>query len=360
MEKRLTNIELLRIISMLMILSLHLLVFSGLLTTYNNFSIRSLFVWTLESICFVAVNCYVLISGYFLVDSNFNYKKICKLWITVFFYSTSIYIILLFTKKIDLTMKSAISSIFPISLGNYWFATTYIVLYILSPFLNLLIHSLNKKQYQHLLILIVSIFSIWATFIPQGNTINYGGSYSISWFICLYFIAGYLKIFYKNNSIKNYIYLLGYVFLSCINVLLYFGLTKLNSSFIRPDFLYNYYSITITLASICLFLFFKNIKIKNAFFNKLIYFFAPTTFGIYLIHENSNIRQLLWSKFYFIADTNIMIMILLIMIVPFILFFIFAIIDKIRILIFKLFENLRKTNKLLKISAKSEDFICQK
>lgn len=91
MKKRLYHIESLRIVSMLMIITLHLLVFSGLLDTYKNFSLTSLFIWGLESLCFIAVNCYVLISGYFLVDSSFKFKKLFKIWIEVFFYSLILY-----------------------------------------------------------------------------------------------------------------------------------------------------------------------------------------------------------------------------------------------------------------------------
>ena len=71
MKQRLSNIELLRIISMLMIIMLHLLSFGGMLNTYNTISAKAIFIWLMESLSFVAVNCYVIISGYFLVDSNF-------------------------------------------------------------------------------------------------------------------------------------------------------------------------------------------------------------------------------------------------------------------------------------------------
>ena len=185
MKQRLSNIELLRIISMLMIIMLHLLSFGGMLNTYNTISAKAIFIWLMESLSFVAVNCYVIISGYFLVDSNFKLKKLLNIWIEVLFYSLIIYFTLIFTNKIEFGYKALLKSFFLILLRNYWFVSVYAILYILSPFINKLIHSLTKKQYSYLVLIVFIFFSLWSTIIPPADTINYGGSYSISWFICL-------------------------------------------------------------------------------------------------------------------------------------------------------------------------------
>lgn len=362
MKQRLSNIELLRIISMLMIIALHLLSFGGLLNTYNSFSVRAVCVWLLESLCFVAVNCYVIISGYFLVNSKFKFKKLFNIWIEVLFYSLIIYLGLLLTKKIQFGYKAFLQSLFPILLKNYWFVTVYAVLYILSPFLNKLIHSLNKQQYFYLILIILIFFSLWATVIPPAGTINYGGSYSISWFICLYIIAGYLKLFYSNKQIKKSICLFVYVITSLINVITYFGIKALNIKFILPDFLYNYYSITVVIAAISLFLLFKNLEIKNKFIDKAINFFAPTTFAIYLIHENPNIRDILWEKFHFVSNEPFAKMIFLIIVIPISLFVLLSLVDKLRLILFRSIAKIVPHNEFLKYKSlkKAEEILCQK
>lgn len=173
LKQRFSNLELLRIISMLMIIMLHLLNFWGLLNTYNTFSWKSVFVWTMESLSFVAVNCYVIISGYFLVESKFKFKKIFSIWTEVLFYSVIIYFGLLCTHQIEFRYRHLLHNMLPVIFGNYWFVTVYLMLYILSPFLNKLVNSLNKKQYTYLLLIILVFFSILPTFIPSNNTINY-------------------------------------------------------------------------------------------------------------------------------------------------------------------------------------------
>lgn len=362
MKQRLSNIELLRIISMLMIITLHLLSFGGLLNTYNSFSARAVCVWLVESLCFVAVNCYVLISGYFLVDSNFKFKKLFNIWIEVLFYSLLIYVALLLTNKVNFGYKAFLKSLFPIILRNYWFVTVYMVLYILSPFLNKLIHSLNKQQYFYLILIILVLFSLWSTIIPPADTINYGGSYSISWFICLYLISGYLKLFYSNKQINKSLCILVYLIASIINVVAYFVIKALNINLILPDFLYNYYSITVLISAISLFLFFKNLSIKSKFIDRTINFFAPATFAIYLIHENPNIRGVLWENFYFVSNEPFIKMLFLIIIIPILLFVLFAVMDKIRVVLFNFIRKIMPNNKFFKFSffKKWEETLCQK
>lgn len=342
-NNRLNNIELLRIITMIMVLILHFFNFGGFLAQYNDNNINSIIVWTFESLSFVAVNCYVLISGYFLINSQFKKEKLFRLIIEVLFYSIIIYILMIVTQQIEFSFLSFSKSIFPILLGNYWFITCYVVLYILSPFLNKFIKSLSKHDYKSLIILLTAIFSIWATVIPNSETINYGGSYSISWFICLYLIAGYLRLYFDFTKIKNNRYLAIYLLCSIINVITYFLIPE--NPYIKNDFLYNYYSISMLVASISLFIFFINIKIENKLINKTIASFSSTTFGIYLIHENPNIRSFLWGIFNNITleiSENVVKLILSVFIVPILLFVIFAIIDKVRDFIFNIIYKITK------------------
>lgn len=75
-NSRNTGLDLLRIMAMLMILTLHYLGKGGALQVEGK---TSYIVWFLEISCMVAVNVYILISGYFLVDSKFSWKKVFKL-----------------------------------------------------------------------------------------------------------------------------------------------------------------------------------------------------------------------------------------------------------------------------------------
>ncbi len=87
------NIEVLRIVSMFMIIAGHAITHTNIL---DNISGYNFYIIKFFGIVFnVATNVYVLISGYLLCDKTFKIKKVFNLWFQVFFYSTLIYIFLI-------------------------------------------------------------------------------------------------------------------------------------------------------------------------------------------------------------------------------------------------------------------------
>ncbi len=150
-KQRQEGIELLRILLMFGIVVLHILLFSGLLNyrTMENQTTKIFFF--MYSFFIVAVNCYVLISGYFLVESKFKPKKIIELIIQVATYSWLIMLIILLLER-HLDTWDILLCVFPTILKTYWFATCYIVLYLISPFLNMGLKNLDQKYLKFIII----------------------------------------------------------------------------------------------------------------------------------------------------------------------------------------------------------------
>ena len=82
--ERLYNLDFLRIVAMLMIVTLHFLGKGGVLGV-AAMSSRYNLAWAIEEVCIVAVNCYVLISGYFLIKSRFRLSRLITLSFQVLF-----------------------------------------------------------------------------------------------------------------------------------------------------------------------------------------------------------------------------------------------------------------------------------
>ena len=57
-------------------------------------------------------------------------------------------------------------------------------------------------------------------------------------------------------------------------------------------------SVCVVLASVFLFLWFMQIDIKNIVISKLINVISPLTFGVYLIHEQPEIRNIIWEQIF--------------------------------------------------------------
>lgn len=284
-KKRELNFELLRIVSMFLIVVFHYHDWGGIINIETPI-INKLFGEFISIGGNLGVNVFVLISGYFLINSKFKSKKLFKIILEVLFYSVGIYILCVIFNISEFNIKSLIKSLLPISYNMYWFATCYVGMYLLSPIVNLTIRNMNRKQHRNLLILLFIMLSVIPTFIVKAVPF----SSELFWFIFLYLIAGYIKrynIDIKNNYKLFCIIILITVFMFSTSVVL----TKMNIS--NPIYLSQKNSVTMLFLSISLFMFFKNLKIKD---NKVIPFFAKATFGVYLIHINESIRVYLFSN----------------------------------------------------------------
>ncbi|GKX67546.1 acyltransferase [Inconstantimicrobium mannanitabidum] len=337
-KQREMNLELLRIISMVMVVTLHYMSHGSGLSQNKVYSVNWFFSWTIDTLSMVSVNCFVLISGYFLVQSKFKLKKIIQLWLQVLFYSIGIYIILAATGLINFNIIDFGSSCLPVLLSQYWFAQMYIALYIFSPFLNILIHSLNKNQMRNLLMILFFMLSLCPTILPFGTTVEKGGGYSITHFMFLYLIASYIRLYWNSNK-RNYHYICGYLLLILFLLVSRLVLPLIGLSYLLCTF-YQYNSLPVILASICLFMFFRGISIKNNIVNKIVKSISGLTFAVYLIHDNNFIRNTLYKEILHttsFGNTPLFIPITISSIVG--VFVVCIFIDSIRYRIFILIEN---------------------
>lgn len=283
-----SSFELLRIIAMVMIIFHHFAVHSGF--DWNASSLPIPYYWCnfISMGGQVGVNIFVLISGYFLVNNKgclFDFKRILRFWGQVFFYSVSIYGIFILTG----TKSNILQALFPITSSAWWFASTYFVLFLLHPFLNRLLACLDKRSYQNLLVLLVTCWGV----IPTLTGSQYEGS-NLTWFITLYAVSGYARIygFHPKLTCKHYFLLCG-----IFSVLTYFSSviyavwgTKWSLSV--TTYYYGQEKLQILLISLTLFSAFATLKMG---YHRRINAIASATFGVYLIHDHNLVRPFLWQ-----------------------------------------------------------------
>ena len=131
--------EILRIVAMLMIITLHYLDKGGVLKEFTlKMGLNRELAWIIEALCMGSVNIYVLISGYFLSKSEFKFKKVILLWAQILCYSWIITAVFAIVTKGAFNFANgiydAIPLILPVTGAHYWFGTVYILLYLFVPF----------------------------------------------------------------------------------------------------------------------------------------------------------------------------------------------------------------------------------
>lgn len=281
---RSSNFELLRICCMMMIVAGHIVLYHK--TTYaidGTDEIIKLFCMSFFS---MAVNTFVLISGYFGI--HFKKERFIQLIIQTFAYSVILLIVSVVIGWHNFNLKKDIFAFLPILTKQYWFVTCYVVLYVISPWLNRWISSLDTKDYKRFLMLGFAIIYVWPTFSFLFNTSQFIGDcgYGIINFCYLYMLGRFLNLHYddRHSSIQYFwsFFLAGMILFLCqysLSWILGFEFTSWIS----------YNTVFILVGSVCLLLAFKNMKFSSSKIN----YWAKPCLAVYLIHMSPYI----WDGF---------------------------------------------------------------
>ncbi|MER2000961.1 MAG: acyltransferase family protein [Lysinibacillus sp.] len=336
-------IDLLRIISMLMVPVVHIIGQGGILGAAVPFSIQYESAWMLMSFVLVAVNCFILITGYVYYGKETKYYRLATLWIEVLFYSIIILLLFYFMFPTELGFEDIWKNIIPTfytkgQFSRYWFFTAYVGMFLISPFVNIALKQFDKKQDLAAFLSLFIIFSLLPTILNQDMAFNLNQGYSVLWFVVLYYTGGLIHKYNIFKKLKSNKWLLIYILCSLISCLIRYILESLG--LIETGFgLYSfncYLSPLYFIGGIALFCVFKNIKITKSFSISMIKFFAPVCFGVYLIHDNMLVdRYLLSKKFEFLANMDPISMIIGIILIGVGIFVACSLIDWIRELLFR-------------------------
>lgn len=327
------NIEILRIIAMFLIIMGHSIGHTYLLESIPQNSINYYLVSLLQIISYPATNIYVMISGYLLCEKQFKVKRIFTIWCQVFFYSIVLMLAVGIIDRGLFSITSFIKVLMPISGNQYWFARVYIGLYLLMPFINKFILSLNKKNYQAFLLVCFILFSLWRSFIPFAKTLNGEGGNSIIWFVVLYCFGAYLKLYGFSEKLtikKQLIYVSGLLLFSFSSRLAITWISNLIGMNGAGSSLFTEFTSFPMLLTAWIIINFVVKSSKNlGGYSRYILWFSNSTFSVYLIHENQYVKKNLWNFIDMPEKAESQAIVLVIIVVTLGIFVICTILDKI-------------------------------
>lgn len=307
-KNRSTNIECLRCILMLMIITHHYVVNSGIVffndLVFDSELSRNVILNTIMAQLFgwggkAGIDTFIIITGYYMCTQSASLRKWLGLLSEVIFYNLIINgLFLAFGYcpygKIEL-IKGMLSAelITGLKMGSDNFVSYYLLLYLLIPYINKCINNITKEEYEKLIAILFLVYSVVTTLtISKINTFSGLGCY-----VLLYLIGGYIKI----HQLKYDSFMWGMI--GVIISILVVCLSIFASDYLNYKFgiggggyaLVDQINKVIPIVyALSLFVVFKNIGIP---YNLLINTFASTTLGILCIHANSaTMRKFLWGK----------------------------------------------------------------
>ena len=291
-KMRNSNLEFLRILSMVMIILAHYGGHGGIIDNAASISghVLGLFLKTGGKL---GVMCFVLISTYFLCEQKFKLEILIKTVLQMSFYAFLILGILLVSGQ-PVGIGAIVKTIFPLPYSLYWFVTAYCGMYLAQPLLKKCINHLTEKQSK----LILNIWFVFLSVMPMllGNPTFIVNSFVV--FCFLFFLGNHIRKFGIQLFLLKKHPLLVCILSAMLIPLLTFVMELLLKRFDLMEkassklfLLYDLNSPLMIIAGTGLFLFFANMKPHT---NATINWFALNMFGVYLIHDNIYFRKFLW------------------------------------------------------------------
>jgi surface polysaccharide O-acyltransferase-like enzyme len=245
----------------------------------------------------MSVNIFVLISGYFMCEKEFKLVSVSRLLAQTWFYSIALFLVCRFGFGYSYSMSQLVTVFLPTIFCEYWFLSAYIILLLLSPFLNQLLAALSRKQ--HLQLITTTLF-LWVVIRTFTTSEMMGGA--TPHFVTIYIIGAYFRKCPQNwFSVKRHRIMVtagsfALLFLSSVAVSLV--AIKVPALAEKVNFFYSRNSLLAVSCAVGLLNIFLYCK---PFYSKQINTIAGCTFGVYLIHENPVVRTLLWKKLLYVA-----------------------------------------------------------
>ena len=240
----------------------------------------------------IGINCFVLITGYFMCSSHITGRKFFRLVGEECFYKATVWCFFFFIGYVTFSLPSFLGMLFPFSFVGDNFTGCFFLFYLLIPFLNRLVHALTEKEHFWLMMWCVGVYVVLPSFAKATVVFNY-----ITWFCILYVIASYIRLYPKDwfsNTKVTGILAAASLMLSLGSVAALAAHNKMVEKSVGLAYFYVLDSnkILALTTAVSAFLFFKNIKMG---YSKVINTVAASTFGVLLLHTGSDtMRQWLW------------------------------------------------------------------
>lgn len=292
---RSSNLELLRILCMLLIIGDHLTGQSGI-ADYTT--LPSSFAFCLIG-CGSRIACsvFVLIGGWFLCEQPYKTRRPLSLWLSLWLYTVPV-TLLCKLAGLDVSWGALRWAAFPASTRQLWFISDYLLLLLCVPLLNRLLRGLSRPAHRGLLAVLAVPFIVYPTLFGENGAVS-----DTAWmFLYEYLLITYLRRWPDNrlaHLLQHRAAALGLgLGLPLLNTILR-ALLETRGLTDGKAFQYMAYYRTALgalpnlLAALALFYLFKGLDLSCV---RWVNALAGTTLGVYILHQVPAFRGFLWSS----------------------------------------------------------------
>lgn len=289
-----SNLELLRILCMLLIIGDHLTGQSGI-ADYTTL---------LSSFAFCLIGCgsriacsvFVLIGGWFLCEQPYKTRRPLSLWLSLWLYTVPV-TLLCKLAGLDVSWGALRWAAFPASTRQLWFISDYLLLLLCVPLLSRLLRGLSRPAHRGLLAVLAVPLIVYPTLFGENGAVS-----DTAWmFLYEYLLIAYLRRWPDNrlaHLLQHRAAALGLgLGLPLLNTILR---AVLETSGLTDGKAFQYMAYYRTalgalpnlLAALALFYLFRGLDLGCV---RWVNALAGTTLGVYILHQVPAFRGFLWN-----------------------------------------------------------------
>ena len=339
LDTRDSGIELLRILSMFMIVAHHIVLHGGIIDNFGGNIAKLICGGLFIPGGKIGFDCFIFISAWFMASKPFRGNRYIKIALeTVFYNILGMALAALLNNGLiaPITWRNWLGCFLPLFGITHGFAICYLIFLIILPFLQKATEKMTKLNIISIIILLF-MMQIGSSIIAKAIDFDYKQfndvTIGLTTFIIIYFLSVYLHKYplkiTDNKIIMSVVFVVVWLIFASV-----FVLSKKYPDTQIFNLMYTVIGNEISplnmIAGICIFFLFKNIKIKNI---KAINFIASHTFGVLLLHDHNYFRYIIWERVFGVSKVypaNALIQLAYTIIVALIVFAAGVVIDIIR------------------------------
>ena len=289
MEKRRnSNIEFLRLVLMFLIVMNH---YAG----HGGFDVQSM-PWGWNRFILqahwggLAVDIFVLITGYFMCEQRVKWRAILKLEGQVIFYSVVISTVFFIASPELFSLKELVKTVLPTATFRWWFASMYMLLLFLSPILNWFLNRFHRAIVIAGAVALLFTATIGTYFAQNVSLVN---AFARTCLFCgLYLTGACLKRGLKGTKRERLLFAGGVVLSFGALMAVLFLQDHFTNTLLSASSVFDRTSPLIYLLAVSIF---SVVALAPTTYVPFINALAPMSFGVYLFHDHPYVRNFLWN-----------------------------------------------------------------
>lgn len=290
MTNRLSGMELLRIIAMLLVMTVHIFCFISIHDAglAHARPLASLTLFGVDGLSVVCVDVFVLISGWFGV--RLRLRSLARLVFQTLFFSILVCTVLVIYDSGKYMNAQSLSTILLLNGNDYWFVKAYIGLLLLSPALNLLVERCSRRELGGVLFLMAAFQTVYGWLSIDG-AVWIAGGYSAFSFVVLYLLARYVRLYLSEGLCGGFARYFGlYLAIGLGQALLGFALTR--AGLLVAGRLFTYTNPLVIIQSMALVVAFSRLHFSSRPVNVV----ASCSLAVYLLHANELVLRPIYAR----------------------------------------------------------------